>query len=138
MINKSHLLSKGKSNLLNIYNYLDVIELDVDATSKLSSTNSLLINRIISFIKLMLVSFNVLLYITFNSIQFTILSLTLVLNLRDNTYHFLHFQLLLSQLLIIITYNNFRSHKMNTKQASPLLFGALFIFVSIVYTLKYN
>lgn len=27
---------------------------------------------------------------------------------------------------------------MNTKQASPLLFGALFIFVSIVYTLKYN
>lgn len=68
MINKSHLLSKGKSNLLNIYNYLDVIELDVDATSKLSSTNSLLINRIISFIKLMLVSFNVLLYITFNSI----------------------------------------------------------------------
>lgn len=68
MINKSHLLSKGNSNLLNIYNYLDVIELDVDATSKLSSTNSLLINRIISFIKLMLVSFNVLLSITFNSI----------------------------------------------------------------------
>lgn len=61
MINKSHLLSKGKSILLHIYNYLDVIELDVDTTSKLSSTNSLLINRIISFIKLMLVSFNVLL-----------------------------------------------------------------------------
>ena len=27
---------------------------------------------------------------------------------------------------------------MNTRQTFPLLFGALFIFVSIVYTLKYN